>query len=197
MKNTLCTLLLILLCGITDESKAFMESQCFNPGEFDRYPHGIRLIDKEPDYVPRLIPLKENDTNYEPLSIYAPLVDPPASIKLHCQIKFDEDFSDTTKMIKPVYIEVFSLFDGNEYIVTQLYTVEKLKSLPINTVLLWYELTEKFINWLYAQPFSQFYNRGNPEMPFNLHGGEVFGISLYFNIEVYPEIEKKYGSDIL
>lgn len=91
-----------------------MESQCFIPGEFDPYSHGIRLIDKEHDYVPRLIPLKENDTNYEPLSIYAPLVDPPASVVLHCQITFNEDFSDTIKMIKPVYIEVFSLFDGDK-----------------------------------------------------------------------------------
>lgn len=170
----------------TDSVRIHKETKNSDPGVFYCYPHGIELIGRDINYVPRLIPLKEGDSEYEPLKMYVPFIDSAMTVELDCELFFDGDLSDTAKMIKPIYIHVFNLHDETGVVASQLSLIDSLEQQPFQKILLWYELTEKFINWLYAQPYSDYYNRGNREITFRRYE-PVEGMSLQFEIELYPE----------
>lgn len=156
-----------------------------NPGGFNPYPHGIELIGKDINYIPRLIPLKEGDSKYEPLRMSVPFIDSVMNIELYCELFFNDDIGDTTKVIRPIYIHILNLFH-NGINISQASNYKELEQQPFPYILLWYELTEKFINWLYAQPYSDYYNRADKESTFHSYG-PVEGMSILFDIELIPE----------
>lgn len=129
--------------------------------------------------VPLLVPLSADDKVETPMIAVSGIKD-TIMVQVSVNVRFDHDLRDTTLCVKPIEVYLRFLVFPNDKV---LYDPQQIKS--NKKLYLWSLINEKVINWMYRQPYTQYYNRvaHSPLYP----NTPVLALNFIFQIKLKPD----------
>lgn len=124
---------------------------------------------------PQLIPLKENRFR-TPIIMHIDGVDKETILIVAVNVHFSNNLKKA-KNVKIKYVYLPWIRINKDHFISPNCIREK------EDAVLWNTVSEKFINWMYNQPFDDYYNRSNIYPEYD----EILGLSFTYEVTILPK----------